>query len=472
MNLKHDHKILIVDDDAAICKTLAMHFLNEHYLVETAHNAIDGIALAAKFKPAVIILDIKMPGESGLEALPKFKQACANARILMITAFQDMKTTIEAMKNGADDYIHKPLDLNEIDLAVKKSLQNSSSEQDVFSLSDINLADVAGNNMVGKTSQMKEIFKIIGRVSQSPATVLITGDSGTGKELVAQAIHDASAKASSPFVAVNCAAIVETLLESDMFGHEKGSFTGAVTNQQGKFVLAKDGTIFLDEIGELNMTMQAKLLRVLQEKQVTPLGAKQPIKINARIISATNKDLAAAVKTGEFREDLYYRLQVVTIKIPPLKERMGDLTELVKTLLHRINKEMGSQVNRIAQNVMDALASYHWPGNIRELENTLMKAVALCPSNTITSDLLPEHIAITVQTQTDNNPHALAENSSLQAVEKAHVNQILSNCDWHKGKACKVLGVSRPRLRRLIAQYKLHSPDQSQEANDWELEEQ
>ena len=264
-----------------------------------------------------------------------------------------------------------------------------------------------------------------------------------------------------PFVAINCAALVETLLESDMFGHEKGAFTGAVTRQPGKFAMANDGTIFLDEIGELSASMQAKLLRVLQEKEFLPVGAKLPLKTNARVIAATNVDLGAAVKDGLFREDLFYRLQVINIHIPPLRERSEDIPSLVQTLLSRVNKEMNSNVHRLSIDVLGLIQNYSWPGNVRELENTLMKIVALCPDEVITVDLLPKKIRDLSPQNTNTSKADPLKNPlelSLQDVEKEHVFRILKATNWHKGKACEILGVSRPRLRRLISQYHL-DPD-------------
>ncbi len=311
--------------------------------------------------------------------------------------------------------------------------------------------------MVGRSRGMKEVFKTIGMVAKSPATVLITGESGTGKELVARAIHRSGENPTGPFVAVNCAALVETLLESDMFGHEKGAFTGAVGRQEGKFSLAKDGTIFLDEVGEMSPAMQAKLLRVLQYKEFTPLGAKQSQTTNARVITATNVNLTKAVANGTFREDLYYRLQVVNIHLPPLRERKEDLMDLIQVLLGRINKELHRNVTHISKDVLVCLENYDWPGNVRELENILMKSIALSHGDALSRDLLTSPLN-TLSKGNDLEPDRKLIDQSLEEIEGAHISRVLDATDWHKGRACEILGVSRPRLRRMIRHYNLMPP--------------
>lgn len=451
-------KILIVDDDVASCRTLELHLSGQSHQVMLAHSAEEGLEQAAIHSPKLIILDIRMPGVSGLDALPRFKEMQPAPRVIMITAFHDMETTIEAMQKGADDYIHKPLDIDELDGAIEKILSQSREEGDRVETTP---SDVGILTMVGRSRAMKEVFKTIGLVAQSPATVLISGESGTGKELVARAVHRSGSYPDGPFVAVNCAALVETLLESDMFGHEKGAFTGAVAKQAGKFALAHDGTIFLDEVSELSPAMQAKLLRVIQHKEFTPLGAKTTQTTNARIIAATNVDLAEKVAANEFREDLFYRLQVVNIHLPPLRERKEDLLDLIQTLLGRINRELQRDVHHIASDVLDRLESYHWPGNIRELENVLMKAVALSPGDTLTTELLPGEVAASggdLPAGERSMDSYSWDSLSLEDMEKVHVERVLFSVDWHKGKACEILGISRPRLRRMIRQYELEPP--------------
>jgi len=448
--------ILIVDDDIASCRTLELHFTHQGFKVQSAHDVESGLTAAHTLKPDLIILDIKMPGRSGLEGLPDFKQAHPDCSVIMITAFHDMESTIEAMQLGACEYVHKPLDINEIDDAVTKALDRNTALKNDLDVAPNDRSDTS--SMVGRSNMMKEVFKTIGLVASKPVTVLITGESGTGKELTARAIHNASDRASGAFVAINCAALVETLLESDMFGHEKGAFTGAVNRQAGKFELANNGTIFLDELGELSQTIQAKLLRVLQEKEFTPVGGATSKTTNARVIAATNVNLEEKVKNGEFREDLFYRLRVVTIDMPPLRQRAEDIMPLVQTLLGRINRELKRSITRLSQDTMNAFAIYQWPGNVRELNNILTKAVALCPGDTITPDLIPPEISALTRDQVVTQP-ALQANIvgdrllSLEEIEKRHIIHVLQATGGHKGKACDALGISRPRLRRMMQNY-------------------
>ncbi len=453
-------KILIIDDDIASCRTLELHFLSQEFEVQSKHNAEDGLKATKDMQPDLVVLDINMPGRSGLESLPDFKKIIPDTPIIMITAFHDMDSTIVAMQRGACEYIHKPIDINELDSAVSNALnRNTAMKNDLEVTSD----RTDQSSMVGRSRMMKEVFKTIGLVASQPVTVLISGESGTGKELAAQAIHSASDRSDGPFIAINCAALVETLLESEMFGHEKGSFTGAVNRQAGKFELANDGTIFLDEVGELSPTIQAKLLRVLQEKEFTPVGGNYAKKTNARVIAATNVNLGNSVKISEFREDLFYRLRVVTIDMPPLRERPEDIMPLVQVLLGRINKEFKRNISRLSQETMDSFMTYDWPGNVRELNNILMKAVALCPGDIITPDLIPEEISSLCQDQIQTNAHIQLSNDdtgllSLDEVNKQHVIRVLHEIEWHKGKACKILGVSRPRLRRMMQGYNISEP--------------
>jgi len=450
-------RILIIDDDIASCKTLSLHLQSQGHEVYYEHDVEAGGQVAVEVKPQLLILDIRLPGQSGLEALPALKKSLPNTHIIMITAHHDMASTIKAMQDGAEDYIHKPIDIHELDEAIARILDDTREQSRKLT---VNNSKYDKSEMVGKSSQMRTIFKTIGLVAGSPATVLITGESGTGKELVARAVHNNSAHADGPFVVINCAALVETLLESDMFGHEKGAFTGAIARQPGKFSLANNGTIFLDEIGELSIGMQAKLLRVLQNKEFTPLGGKKALTTNARIIAATNVNLPERVAEGRFREDLYYRLQVVSIHIPPLRERMEDIDLLIQTLLARVNKELHKHVDRIHNDVLDVFHRYPWHGNVRQLENVLLKAVALSSTNTISMALLPAELAATFAVAgTDalatGSDDANAPLNSLHHMEKHHVLRVLDAVDWHKGHACEILKVSRPRLRRLIKEHHL-----------------
>ncbi len=451
-------RVLVVDDDQASARTLQLHLRAAGHDTVVAHDAESGLTAAAELQPELVILDIRMPGRSGLEALPEFKALQPAPHVIMITAFHDMDTTIAAMQRGAEDYIHKPVDIDELDAALERILGLGRTDNLVPA------GDVASGRfeMVGRSRAMKDVFKTIGLVARSNTTVLITGESGTGKELVARAIHNASDHAGGPFVVVNCAAVVETLLESDMFGHEKGAFTGAVGRQQGKFALAAGGTIFLDEVGEMSPAMQAKLLRVLQDKEFTPLGSKHAQSTDARIITATNVDLAHRVAEGRFREDLFYRLRVVNMHLPPLRERPEDLPDLVQALLARINAELRSGITHIDQAVLDCFGDYAWPGNVRELENMLLKSVALTAGNTLTLDQLPPELQGACAAQ-ETLPPAAAELCSLAEMERSHVARVLQATGWHRGQACKILDVSRPRLRRIMREYGLEPPGEAAE---------
>ncbi|MCC7326803.1 MAG: sigma-54-dependent Fis family transcriptional regulator [Burkholderiales bacterium] len=455
---------LIVDDDLASCRTLQLHFRTQGHEAHVAHSAAEALAAHGRVAPELIILDVRMPGRSGLDALPEIKQAFPGAHAIVITAFHDMETTIQAMQRGADDYIQKPIDLEELNAAVAKALDYARGDAQGVLIASAEHAGGNRDSMVGHSRTMKEVFKTIGLAASSGATVLITGESGTGKELVARAIHRTGPNPSGPFVAVNCAALVETLLESDMFGHEKGAFTGAVERRAGKFALANHGTLFLDEVSELSHAIQAKLLRALQEKEFVSLGAREPQTTDARVIAATNVDLAHRVRDGRFREDLYYRLQVINIHLPPLRERKDDLPDLVQTLLARINHEMRRHVWRVDPLVLRCFDAYDWPGNVRELENVLMKAVALCPVDMITCDLLPRQMCGVPAPLANSDPPEARWR--LRDVEKVHVLRVLEATGWHRGRACELLGVSRPRLRRLMKQYDLAVPPYAAEESE------
>ncbi|MCH7696504.1 MAG: sigma-54-dependent Fis family transcriptional regulator [Proteobacteria bacterium] len=448
--------LLIIDDDVASCRTLQLHFRSQGHIVNIANSSEEGLAAAKVSIPDVIVLDIRMPGKDGLEVLPEFKKVYPDTPVIMITAHQDMDSTITAMQRGADDYIHKPIDIHELDDAMAKALSRNKFVNGDMSVVNGAGAGLGNGTMFGSSRLMKEVFKTIGLVASKPVNILITGESGTGKELVARAIHDACLQSSGEFVAVNCAALVETLLESELFGHEKGAFTGAISKQIGKFAIADNGTIFLDEISELSLIMQAKLLRILQEKEYVPLGGNKPQISNARVIAATNADLSDKVKKGLFREDFFYRLQVVTIQLPPLRERKEDILGLVQTMFTRINRDMHRKIDRLSMDVIESFQSYDWPGNVRELENVLTKAVALCTGDIITREHIPKEICGWERVEL-NNSKTITE-KTLDDIEKEHVARILEATDWHRGKACKILGVSRPKLRRMIKQYGIVQP--------------
>ncbi|MBI5287315.1 MAG: sigma-54-dependent Fis family transcriptional regulator [Deltaproteobacteria bacterium] len=452
-------KILIIDDDKSICKTLGLYLSENGFEVSTVFTGSEGIKEVEDKLPRIVILDIRLPDMDGLVVLKKIKETNKDSRVIMITAFSDMETTINAMKQGAYEYIHKPIDIDEVDLAIRKAMDEKSlaGETDGSLAPPCVCKECQTGNIIGKSKGMKEIFKTIGVVSEGKATVLIEGETGTGKELIAMAIHCNSREKDNSFVVVNCSAIVDTLLESELFGHEKGAFTGAISRKEGRFELAHGGTIFLDEIGEMSLNLQAKLLRVLQEKEFERVGGRERIKTDCRIIAATNKRLSDLIETGGFRKDLYYRLKVVTIEVPPLRERKEDIPLLVEHLLDKIALELHKRVTRIPPKVMDALIEYDWPGNVRELENVLTRAVVLSRGDVLNLDNLFE-----LPVPRDVKGDDTTEIKSLKEVEKKHIYRVLQFTQWNKGEACKLLGITYPTLRQKIKEYglkKIFNPD-------------
>lgn len=444
-------KILIIDDDPSNCELLATYLQEQGHEIQTALTGREGLEKVKTFLPIIVLLDNRLPDMSGLSVLKEIRKIDENIFTIIMTAFIDMDATIQAMKAGAFEYINKPIDLAELNAVIGKikgiialKRQKPSPTFDDFS-SKI-------GNIIGKTPQMLHIFKTIAIASESNATVLIEGESGTGKELIARAIHY-HANHNTPFLGINCSALVETLLESELFGHEKGSFTGAIQKKEGKFEMAEDGTLLLDEVGDMSIPLQAKLLRVLQEREFERVGGKDKIKANVRILAATNKNLEELIKVGKFRKDLYYRLKVISIKVPPLRERMQDIPHLVHYLLNKISSNLHKSVTAISPKVMDVLMNYSWPGNIRELENVLTRAVVLTRGNVILEESLS--LLPAVQPAASPSRNAIAP---LCEVEKQHIQYILNHTRGHKGKTCQILGISRPALDRKIKKYHLSEP--------------
>ena len=446
-------RMLIIDDEPASCRTLALHFGERGFDVETAHSAEQGLAELDRTGADVVVSDIRMPGRDGLSLLAEIRQRFEATPVIMITAFHDLDTTVAAMHGGAVDYVTKPIDLDELEDAIDKALgaqaQAGNSGHEGGGL--VVESGAAATELVGHSRPMQEAFKTIGMVSQSRVTVLLLGDSGTGKELVARAIHRASAEAAEPFVAVNCGALVETLLESEMFGHQRGAFTGAVATRRGKVALAGDGTLFLDEIGELSPGMQGKLLRLLEAREFSPVGSTKTLISNARFIAATNADLETRVTDGSFREDLFYRLNVVTIALPALRQRREDVPALAAHLLRRINRDIHRGIRHVSAEAMEALVAAPWPGNVRQLENVLTKAVVMAQGEVLALSDLPAEL----NHEGEVEPAPADDGLSLREVERRHIGQVLEATGWHKGRACEILGISRPRLDRRIKEYAL-----------------
>ncbi len=438
--------ILIIDDDHLIRKTLSAH-LSKSYEVSLAEDGEGGLQQYDENMPDLVVLDIRLPDMSGLEVLSKIREKNKNANVIIMTAFDDMKTTVEAIKLGAFEYLVKPLDYVELDLTISKAFQMQSLEDKVSYLVEEQQKEYTIDNIIGRSPQMREVFKFIGSVADTRTNVLIQGESGTGKELVAKAIHFNSPNRSEPFIVINCSAIADTLLESELFGHVKGAFTDAVSETKGKFEIAGKGTLFLDEAGDLSPNLQSKLLRVIETRDFMKVGGEKVLKTEARIIAATNQDFKSLIEKGKFREDLYYRLKVVEITLPPLHERKEDVPDLVAYLLEKINRQLRKNVKKLPPGVMKVLKELHWKGNVRELENALTRAVILAKGDVILEENLP--------VDTGEKKIFPLELVSLKEVEKKYIQHVLNKTQGNKTKASQILQITRPTLDKKIKEYKL-----------------
>jgi two-component system response regulator AtoC len=448
-------KLLVVDDEYPIQESIDMFMSERGYQVHTASTVQEAITAFRDMVPEVVILDIRLPDGSGLDALSLMREVSVLSKIIMITAFQDMETTIEAMKRGAYDYIHKPLDADELEKTVKDAVK-SFYEDSKIALKDHSHEAYDESVIVGKSGAMKEIYKMIGLLCQNRATALITGETGTGKELVARRIHMSSPYSKRPFVTFDCSAIVDTLLESELFGHEKGAFTGAVDLRPGKIELAGDGTLFLDEVGELPLNLQGKLLGFLERKQYMRVGGKKVLRSRCRIIAATNRDLGKMIREKTFRDDLYYRLKVVTMTIPPLAERLSDIGDLANHFVQKSARELGMKQMTLQDGCIERLKRHTWTGNVRELENIIVSASIRSRGNVILLDavealLLSAHQSIAAE--------ANKGSWSLAQVESRHIAGVLDSVQWNRTRAAKILEISLPTLRKKIKKYHLTSPD-------------
>jgi two-component system response regulator AtoC len=438
--------ILIIDDEKVILESLKMFLTEKGYHVETAASVAEGRERIERSGPEAIILDIRLPDGSGLDLLRELKSSGREAPVIMITAFHDMDSTVKAIKLGATEYITKPIDVDELEKALSRAMKVAGRAGDGRMPAERGLVYQKGK-LVGGGREMKDIFKAIGVLSENRVTVLIEGETGTGKELIARAIHCNSPAQDHPFLAINCSAIVPTLLESELFGHEKGAFTGALSQKKGRFELAGKGTIFLDEVGDIPLELQAKLLRILQEREFERVGGESTLHSNARVIAATNRELWRMVREGTFREDLYYRLSVATIKVPSLRQRREDIGLLVPYLLKKVNCELHKNIKSVEKKVLRMLVEYDWPGNIRELENVLTRAAIATQGEVIFGEFVTPLLA---------GPETGATGTrSLAAVEQEHIKTVLRETGGHLGKACAILGISRPTLRLTLREYSL-----------------
>jgi DNA-binding NtrC family response regulator len=461
-------RVLVVDDDASIRQTFEQHLGDLGYVVAVADSAEAGLGRIAGFDPGLVITDVRMPGMSGLQLLERLLESRPDAQVVVITAHEDMSTAVRAMKAGAYDYLVKPLDLDHIDVVVERAFRDRALRRRADQLAEEAADPFAMDQLVGRDPRMIEIYKLVGRLAMNRAPVLIRGETGTGKEVIARAIHYHSPDADEPFVAVNCTALPEPLLESELFGHVRGAFTGAASDRRGRFEMAGSGTLFLDEIGDVSPAFQAKLLRVLQDREFQPVGGELPRRTEARVMAATHRPLEEMVAAGTFREDLYFRLRVVEIDVPPLRERPGDIPLLADFLARRIARSLHRPPVLIPEPVADALQAYHWPGNIRELENALTRAIALARGPALNV----EHLSLGTQpawptgaglepapggSAAPLHPHPDEQpaDASLEAVERAHLVHVLRRTGGNKRQAARLLRISRPRLDRLLERHGL-----------------
>jgi two-component system response regulator PilR (NtrC family) len=454
--------ILIADDERDIRESLALVLQGECYNCITVENGEEAINELEKSNIDVLITDIMMPKMDGLQVLQKTTEISPQTIVIVITAYASVESAVGALRNGASDYVIKPLDFDEVIFKINQFLEHRETTiENKYLRSQIDKR-FNYDNIVGKSKGMQEVFSMIERVSPANSNILITGQTGTGKELVARAIHKNSPRTNKPFIPVNCGAIPENLYESEFFGYKKGSFTGATTDHDGLFKSANNGTIFLDEIGDLPEHMQIKLLRVLQEKEIRPVGSSSEFKVDFRLIAATNKNLAEEVQNGNFREDLFYRLNVIEIKLPALKDRKDDIPLLVNHFIKIYNEELKRSIKGVDNEVMKIFLNYEWKGNLRELENLIERAVLLCENDYITIKEIPSYIIQKTEIA-DEVPVDL--NDALDNFEKSHIIKVLMTTNWNRTEAAKLLGIDFSTLYRKMVKYSIieSAHDQNQE---------
>lgn len=450
-------RILIIDDEKAIRWSLGEALKNAQYEIEEAENGKKGIKLFQDDPADLVILDLKLPDIDGLKVLKKLKGIERDVPVIMMTAYGEVETAVEAIKGGSYDFVLKPFQLEKMKVTIKNALEASMLRSELDGIKQKDRENYDFKNFLGKSAVMKEVFRKVKKIGESKAsTILIQGESGTGKELVARAIHESSGGKNMPFLEINCAALPETLLESELFGHEKGAFTDAKYRKKGLFELAEGGTIFLDEIGEMGITLQSRLLRVIENKTFRRVGGVKDLRVNTRIISATNRDLQQAIKDGNFRNDLYYRLQVIPIYLPPLRERTEDIELLANHFISVFNREFKKNVKKIRPEVAGALQRYSWPGNVRELRNVIERAMLL----EVEDELLPEHIPTEISHceesvgESEDTPSLdVLSPMSIREMEKLLIKRVLSDTGGNKSKAARILGISRQTLREKTKLY-------------------
>ncbi len=435
------YNILVVDDEKNILKVVSMTLKDSGFDVDTARSAEEAVDKFRQRSFDLMVTDIKLPGRSGVELLTQIKAEQPDVPVIVITAFGTIENAVEAMKKGAFNYLTKPVNPDELITVVREALEKFDLKRENAALKAELRQKYTFSNIVGKSVAMQEVFDTVRMVSKTQSSVLIAGESGTGKELVARAIHFDSDRAGGPFVTVDCATIPAEIMESELFGHEKGAFTGAHEKKTGLLEHADNGTVFLDEIGDLDLNLQKKLLRFLQEREILRVGGSGRIKLNVRIVAATNRDLELEVKEKRFRDDLYYRLNVVTLRMPALRERKDDIPLLAHSFLEKLNRTEGKLIKGFEDNVMDALVAYSWPGNVRELENVIERAYILCPNIAITRNYLPSKLLEAGAEREAFNEMNLVE------TEKRLIVKALNGTSWNQSKAAELLGITRKQLR-------------------------
>jgi len=442
-------RILIVDDEDQMRELLAKILEKNGYQVTPAADGGSALGLLEKESMDLVVTDVRMPGMDGMEALKAIKELNPDTGVIIMTAFGSIDQAVQAVKEGAHDYISKPFKIDEMLLTIRKALEERRLRREVTTLRQELRTRYHFENLIGKSRAMQEVFRLIEQVATSRSTVMIYGKSGTGKELVARAIHYNSLRSTKAFVPVNCAAIPSELLESELFGHEKGAFTGAIATKVGKFELANGGTLFLDEVGSMRLDLQAKILRGLQEREIERVGGTRIIKIDVRVIAATNRDLKKGVEEGTFREDLYYRLNVVPVTLPDLKDRQEDIPLLANHFLQRFAQESNPNIREISKEAMGILLSYPWPGNVRELENVIERAVTLGRGPAILASDLPPHLP----SGAGPVERALAHEANLEDLERDYIQAVLRRTKGHQIRAAAILGIDRRTLYRKIRRY-------------------
>ena len=448
-----DPRILIVDDETAILDTLRILLKREGFTVETAVGGQAGVDRIAELKPDVVLTDVRMPGVGGLEVLLAAREADPSLPVILMTAQASLQTAMRAVNEGAFYYIQKPFSNDELVAICRRAAESRALKRENQALkTEIRRRDRSDvSRPIGRSRGFLEVLKLAETVGPSGSTVLVTGESGTGKEVLARYLHDISERSDGPFVTINCGALPENLLESELFGHVRGSFTGAVKDKQGLFVAARGGTFFLDEVGEMTAATQVKVLRAIQEREVIPVGATETVSIDVRIVAATNRDLDEEIRRGSFRSDLYYRLNVITLQLPPLRDRADDVPVLAEFFLRRFAEHRGRPVPSLEPEALAALQAYDWPGNVRELENALERAAVLTPSGSIGVSALPPRI-----TERQAQPlvaASLPPNPTLEIVERAYIHWVLSSEGGNKTRAAEVLGIDPSTLYRKLQRY-------------------